>query len=108
MLGTLRTGQGYVGLGDNGAGQVAAVVSQTGNTFNPFSSPCINGCLVQIIDVASRTIKQQATYSAANLAAVVRMTIDSECGDVIVGYSKTNGSGPPTSVSGYRVDAVGF
>ena len=112
VLGTVQAGQFYIGLGDNGAGEVAAVVNQPGGSntnSNPFGSPCSNGCLVQIIDIASRTVKQQATYPATDLSAVVRMTVDSACGDVIVGYSKLagNGFGPPFS-SGYRVDAVGF
>jgi hypothetical protein len=110
VLGTLHTGQYYVGLGDNGAGLVAAVVNQPGSTNStPFGSPCTGGCLVQIIDIASRSIEKQTTYPATNLSAVVRMTVDSVCGDVVVGYSKTIGGGifPPFS-SGYRVDAVGF
>ena len=42
-LGTLRTGQGLIGLGDDGAGRLVGVVSPSSNTY-PFNSACASGC----------------------------------------------------------------
>jgi hypothetical protein len=104
-LGTLRSGQGYVGLGDDGAGRIVAVVSQPAN-FNPFASPCVDGCPVQYIDVATRTILQQQTYKIADMSKIVRTLFDPVCGSAVVGYGK--GSSGALTTSGYRVQAFAF
>jgi hypothetical protein len=106
MLGTLRTGQDYIGLGDDGAGRIVAVVSPVAGSA-PFGSPCVDGCPVQYIDVASRTILQQQTYAISDLGAIVRTAYDRGCGSAVVGYWKMD----PNSglgLSGYRVEAFAF
>ena len=58
VLGTLRTGESYVGLADDAAGTVFAVVA-AGNTFD---APCKTGCAFQRIDVATHTITSQKQH----------------------------------------------
>jgi hypothetical protein len=106
VLGTLRTGQGLIGLGDDGAGRLVGVVSPSSNTY-PFGSPCTGGCPVQLIDIASRTILQQQSYTIADLSALVRTTYDPYCGNAVLGYSKIDPTNDLDS-SGYRVQALAF
>ena len=106
MLGTLRSGEGYVGLGDDGAGRIVALVSEpTNNTFG--QPPCLDGCTVQDIDIASRTILQQQSTTISDLAVVVRTLYDPGCGAAVIGYSKGSSTifNTPT---GYRVQAFSF
>jgi hypothetical protein len=106
VLGTLRTGQGLIGLGDDGAGRLVGVVSPSSNTY-PFGSPCAGGCPVQLIDIASRSILQQQSYTIADLSALVRTTYDPYCGNAVLGYSKIDSTDDLDS-SGYRVQALAF
>ncbi len=106
VLGTLRTGQRYVGLGDNGAGQLVAVVGQSTYTY-PYGSACASGCPIQLIDIASRTVLQQQSYTIADLASVVRAAYDPGCGTAVLGYGKVDPSNTINS-KGYRVQAFAF
>jgi hypothetical protein len=106
VLGTLRTGEAYLGLGDDGAGHVAALLNPATSNFNPFASPCANGCPVQIIDVTSRTILQQTSTTISDLASAIRTRLDAACGDVVVGYTKQGMN--VFGGTGYRVQSIGF
>jgi hypothetical protein len=106
VLGTLRTGQSYLGLGDDGAGRIVAVVAQS-MALSPYQAQCPSGCPVQLIDISSRTILQQQTYPLSDLVAVVRAAYDPVCGMAILGYTKVS-SNATLGVGGYRVQALAF
>ena len=106
VLGTLRSGQSYVGLGDDGAGRIVALVSSD-TTAGPFGAPCANGCPLQLIDIPTRTILQQQTYTIADLSTVVRATYDPGCQTAVLGYIKATAAGS-TGTAGYRVQELLF
>jgi hypothetical protein len=106
VVGTLRTGETYVGLGDDGAGKLVALV--TSSTDPPsFGAPCASGCPLQLIDVPTRTALQQRTHTIADLRTVVRAAYDPKCGTAVLGYAKGMPSSP-TGTTGYRVQALAF
>ena len=106
LLGVLSSEQSYVGLGDDGAGKLLALVMQIAD-FHLYQPPCANGCHIQVIDIASRSILQQETFTSADLWSVVRMTYDVLCGDVIIGSEKFDQSEFNLS-KGYKVQSFGF
>jgi len=105
-LGTLRTGEYYVGLGDDGAGTMFAIVGSGGFST---SSPCQAGCAVQRIDVANRTIVSQKTHvftSSSYSPNAVLTAGDPQCANVIVGVALP--STDPWAVAGYRVQSLDY
>jgi hypothetical protein len=105
VLGTLRTGQSFIGLGDNGAGQLVGVVNAS-SSFDPYNSVCTSGCPVQLIDIPTRTILAQKTYPISDLSTVVRVAYDPTCGEAVIGYTKIGST--VYSSTGYRVQELAF
>ena len=91
----------------DGAGRIVALVSEPANNNNFGQPPCLDGCTVQSIDIASRTILRQQSTTIADLAVVVRTLYDPGCGAAVIGYSKGN-STIFNSSTGYRVQAFTF
>ena len=84
VLGTLRTGESYLGLGDDAAGSVFAVVAAS----NSFDAPCKTGCGFQRIDVASHTITSQKQHSfTSSYYYPVMAAPDPRCANIIVGVA---------------------
>jgi hypothetical protein len=106
VLGTLATDQSYIGLGEYGVGRLVAFVASF-NNYDPFSSPCADGCPVQLIDIASRSVLLQKTHTITDLGTVVRTTLDTVCGTAILGYGKLDPN-QPFDTLGYRVQSFGF
>ena len=105
ILGTLCTGEAFLGLGDDGAGALLAVVAAPSQSF--FDSPCKTGCAFQRIDVAARTITSQKSHAIADILTILRTAGDPVCHQIIVGYSTPN----PSSVfdpGGFRVQALDY
>jgi hypothetical protein len=94
-IGTLRTGESFVGLADDAAGTLFAVVAAGGNFSD---SPCQAGCAFQRIDVATRAITSQKTHAFSNqMYAAVSTAGDPKCGNIIVGFSVASASDPFTA-----------
>src|SRR4029079_18441543 len=103
VLGTLRTSEYYVGLGDDAAGAVFAVVG-TGSSFD---SPCKNGCSFQRIDVATRTITSQKMHSFTNSYYFPVMTErDPKCSNIILGVGTS--TDPFATASGFRLASFDY
>jgi len=103
VLGTLRTGEGYVGLGDDAAGNVFAVVA-AGNNFD---APCKTGCAFQRIDVTTRTILSQKQHSFTNSYYFPVMTApDPKCGNIVLGTATS--TDPFATSKGFRLESFDY
>jgi hypothetical protein len=83
-LGTLTGSQLFIGMDSDGAGKLYGLVDPTPNNF-PSKSLCDDGCLVQRIDVASRTVEAQSVHHIS-LGAVVAARHDAVSGSLLIGY----------------------
>jgi hypothetical protein len=106
VLGTLRSGESFAGMTDDGAGSLFGIVSRTGIYSDP---PCINGCAVQRIDVATRTITSQKTHTFTSMryGGDIVMAPDSRCRNVIVGYGVFDPNDPFTA-QGFRLESFDY
>jgi len=103
VLGTLRTGESYVGLADDAAGSVFAVVA-AGNTFD---APCKGGCTFQRIDIATRTITSQKPHAFTNSYYYPIMTAaDPKCANIVLGTSTS--TDPFTNAAGFRLESFDY
>jgi hypothetical protein len=83
-LGTLSGSQLFIGMDSDGAGKLYGLVDPTPDPFSD-ESLCNSGCLVQRIDVASRTIETQSVHHL-DLGAVVTLRHDAVSGAMVLGY----------------------
>jgi len=103
VLGTLRTGESYVGLADDAAGTVFAVVA-AGSTFD---APCKNGCAFQRIDVATRTITSQKQHPFTSSYYFPLMTApDPKCANMVLGMSTS--TDPFATAKGFRLESFDY
>lgn len=104
-LGTLRTGEGFVGLGDDGAGALFAVVAvPSASTFNAL---CKSGCSFQRIDLTTHTITSQRSHPISDLLTLVNTIGDPLCHQIVVGYRTPS----PTSSfdpGGFRIQSLDY
>lgn len=82
-LGTLLGAQRFVGMDNDAEGKLYGLVSVSGNLY--FDPPCEAGCLVQRVDIASRTVESQRMHSLDMGAAVV-VRHDPVSSALLVGY----------------------
>jgi hypothetical protein len=101
VLGALRDGQVFIGLGDDGSGTISGIVGQTG-AASTGGSLCASGCTAELIAVSSRTIETAQPIAAAGVGAVVRTVPDNICATVIVGYTGVAASDAGTP-NGYTI-----
>jgi hypothetical protein len=103
-LGTLRGQDTFIGLGDNAAGTVFAVVS-SGYSYS--SSACSSGCAFQRIDAPSRTVVSQQSHPVMNLQSIVRTVGDPVCDQIILGYTIPD---PKASYNpgGFRIETFSY
>ncbi len=82
-IGTLLGAQRFLGMDNDAGGKLYGLVSLSGASFS--DPPCDAGCLVQRIDIPSRTVEAQRTL-ALDLGAVVVVRHDPLSGALLVGY----------------------
>jgi hypothetical protein len=103
VLGTLRTGESYVGLGDDAAGTVFAVVA-AGNNFD---APCKTGCAFQRIDVTTRTIISQKQHPFTSSYYFPIMTApDPKCANIVLGTATS--TDPFATSKGFRLESFDY
>lgn len=72
-LGTLTGQQAFIGMDQDDQGQIYALVAVGGGSY--FDPLCQSGCLLQPIDIATRTVVQQRSVSS-DLGRVVALRQD--------------------------------
>ena len=103
VLGTLRTGESDLGLGDDAAGSVFAVVAAS----NSFDAPCKTGCAFQRIDVASHTITSQKQHSfTSSYYYPVMAAPDPRCANIIVGVATS--TDPFATAPGFHLESFDY
>jgi hypothetical protein len=107
QLGTLRTGESFMAMTNDAAGQVFGLVSSAQVTA--FDLRCAGGCAVQTIDPVARLIVSQKSYPLGDLSAVRGLAIDARCGQLIVAYALASPSGSSFDrPAGYRIAALAY
>jgi hypothetical protein len=103
VLGTLRSGEAYFGLGDDAAGGMFAVVGSS----SAFDAPCRNGCAFQRIDVTTRTItsQKQHPFTSSYYAPAVPVP-DPKCGNIVLGIPTS--TDPLASATGFRLQSFDY
>jgi hypothetical protein len=84
-LGTLSTGEYFLGMDSDAGGQVYAIVG--GDFYYSDESMCTDGCSVQHVDVASHTVTSEHAYTL-DLGAVIATHHDPVSGAMVLGYRK--------------------
>jgi hypothetical protein len=103
VLGTLRTGESYVGLADDAAGTVFGVVA-AGNTFD---APCKTGCAFERIDVATHTITSQKQHPFTSSYYFPLMTApDPRCANIVLGMATS--TDPFATTTGFRIESFDY
>jgi hypothetical protein len=103
-LGTLSGAQRFVALTNDGTGVLSALVDPSDDFF---SSNCAAGCLLQRIDVPSRTVLSQKQYTP-RFARVVAAVHDAASSGLLLGYSYGESSYPFDPPQGYRVELLAY
>jgi hypothetical protein len=110
QLGTLKTGENFIGMADDGAGHIFGVTSSSTFGYPPVTS-CTSGCSVQRIDIGTRLITSQKQYTLADLSTIVAVAPNPTCGQVLVGYQvaiPTTSYVSSTTDYGYRIAALAY
>ena len=98
-LGTLTGDQVFAGMDGDAAGKLYALVS----TSRSFSDPqCSDGCLLQQVDIASRSVDKQVTVHPS-FGKLVVLRHDAVGGSIVLGVSNAGKTGAARDTSGYRV-----
>ena len=103
-LGTLSGAQRFIGLDNDLNGKLYGLVD-TSPSYDGF---CASGCLVEQIDVASRTVSSQATYQLASAGSIVNVRHDPTAKALVVGYSTANDFSPSETKAGYVVVSLSY
>ncbi|MFO0560933.1 MAG: hypothetical protein U0269_23140 [Polyangiales bacterium] len=102
-LGTLSTGQTFVGMTEISATQLVGITAMAAG-FPP-DSLCGAGCAIQRIDANTRTILSSGTLAAPSVQAISVVRYDRWTDRALVAYSLGRRFDPPT---GYNVELLSF
>lgn len=106
-IGTLSGSQYFAAMDSDASGRLFALVDPSSDAF--LYGPCANGCLLESIDVAARTILSQSVVHLA-MAEVVAFRYDPIGNAAVIGY--INGTGDYYFASdpypGYRVAVIAY
>jgi hypothetical protein len=81
-LGTLSGAQLFLGMDSDAAGRLYGLVDASPDYFD---SSCTDGCLVQTIDIASRTVLTQSVYDL-DVGAIVAVRHDPVAAALVAGF----------------------
>jgi hypothetical protein len=103
-LGTLSGAQRFIGMDNDLDGQLYGLV----DTSPSYDKLCASGCVAEQIDVASRVVTKQTTYSLASAALIVTVRHDPTAAALVVGYSTGDSYSYPKTASGYGVVSLPY
>jgi hypothetical protein len=103
-LGTLTGAQSFAAMENGSDGKLYGVVATNQSYFDPI---CPENCLLQRIDVATRTVEAQSVI-ALGAGAIVALRMDPISGSVVVGYELSGRRFYDDPYPGYRVVLISF
>jgi hypothetical protein len=104
-LGTLTGAQRFIGMDNDLDGNIYAIVDPS-PTYTD-DRVCSSSCLVQQIDVATRTVTSQSLYSLPSAASVATVRHDATGKALVVGYT-TGSRLSSTMATGYGVVSLPY
>jgi hypothetical protein len=104
ILGTLSTGQTFVGMTEINATRLIGITAPTSG-FPPPDSLCAAGCSVQRIDATTRSVLSSSTFTAASMQAITAVRYDRWSDRAVIAYTLGRRYDPPT---GHRVELLSF
>jgi len=99
VLGTLATGERFVGLTDDGANTVYGLVEKSGGYY------CETGCTLQQIDGTKRVVVSQKTHTISSMRMITSFRRDPVCNTILVGHQRQE---PGTLEYSYRLTALDY